>query len=80
MKAEKLPSGSYRVRITIDGKTYSFTAETEDEAIYKAMAFKTGRESLKKPKENQGRGQVFRLNTSKAKRTCFRFRRSEDIT
>lgn len=51
MKAEKLPSGSYRVRITIDGKTYSFTAETEDEAIYKAMAFKTGRESLKKPKE-----------------------------
>ena len=51
MKAQELPSGSWRVRITIDGKTYSFTAETEDEAIYKASAFKTGREQLKKPKE-----------------------------
>lgn len=51
MKAQELPSGSWRVRITIDGKTYSFTAETEDEAIYKASAFKTGREKFQKPKD-----------------------------
>ena len=51
MKAQKLPSGSWRVRIMIDGKSMSFTADTEDEAIYKAMAFKTGRERGQKPKE-----------------------------
>lgn len=51
MKAQKLPSGSWRVRIMIDGKSMSFTADTEDEAIYLAMAYKTGRERKQKPKE-----------------------------
>ena len=51
MKAQKLPSGSWRVRIMIDGKSMSFTADTEDEAIYQAMAYKTGRERKQKPKE-----------------------------
>lgn len=43
MKATKLPSGSYRVRVTIDGERVSVTAKTEDEAIYEAMALKTKR-------------------------------------
>ena len=51
MKAQKLPSGSWRVRIMIDGKSMSFTADTEDEAVYQAMAYKTGRERKNKPKE-----------------------------
>lgn len=48
MKAQKLPSGSYRVQITLDGKRVSVTANSEDEAIYQAMLLKTG----KKPKPN----------------------------
>jgi integrase len=51
MKAQKLPSGSWRVRIMIDGKSVSFTAETEDEAIYQAMAYKTGRQKQKEIKK-----------------------------
>ena len=51
MKAQKLPSGSWRVQITVDGKRISFTADPEDEAIYQAMAYKTGREHKQKPKE-----------------------------
>lgn len=43
MKATKLPSGSYRVQFTLDGKRLSVTAATEDEAIYEAMALKTKR-------------------------------------
>lgn len=46
MKAQKLPSGSYRVRISLDGKRISVTAETEDEAIYQAMLLKTGKKKL----------------------------------
>lgn len=48
MKAYKLPSGSYRVQVHADGKYHSFTAPTEDEAIYQAMIFKTGRSRQKK--------------------------------
>ena len=48
MKAQKLPSGSYRVRVTIDGKRVSVTAATEDEALYEAMAIKTKRIERKK--------------------------------
>lgn len=47
MKAQKLPSGSWRVRIMINGKSVSFTADTEDEAIYQAMSYKTGRQKQK---------------------------------
>ncbi len=43
MKAQKLPSGAYRVRVSIDGKRISVTAQTADEAIYEAMALKTKR-------------------------------------
>ena len=45
MKAQKLPSGSYRVRVLIDGKRISVTAPTEDEAIYEAVQLKTGRKN-----------------------------------
>ena len=48
MKAQKLPSGSWRVQIMLNGKRVSVTAETEDEAIYKAMMLKTGREREQK--------------------------------
>ena len=48
MKAQKLPSGSYRVQISLDGQRVSVTATTEDEAIYQAMLLKTG----KKQKSN----------------------------
>ena len=51
MKAQKLPSDNYRVRIMIDGKTYSFIGDSEDEAIYLASEFKTGRAKANKPKE-----------------------------
>lgn len=43
MKATRLPSGSYRVRVSVDGERISVTAATEDEAIYEAMALKTKR-------------------------------------
>ena len=43
MKAQKLPSGSYRVQITLDGKRISVTANSEDEAVYQAMLLKTGK-------------------------------------
>lgn len=46
MKAQKLPSGSYRVQFTLDGKRLSVTAPTEDEAIFEAMSYKTRRASL----------------------------------
>lgn len=39
MKPTKLPSGSWRVRLTRGGKTYSFTAETRSEAIKQASLF-----------------------------------------
>ena len=48
MKAQKLPSGSYRVQLMFNGKSYSFTAASEDEAIYQAVLFKTGRAKEKK--------------------------------
>ena len=40
MKAQKLPSGSYRVRVNINGKRISVTAHTEDEALFEAMMLK----------------------------------------
>lgn len=49
MKAQKLPSGSYRVRVyDSETKKYiSFTESTEDEALYQAMAWKTNRKTKK---------------------------------
>ena len=44
MKAKKLPSGSWRVQFRLNGERISVTAESEDEAIYQAMALKTKRE------------------------------------
>jgi len=46
MKAQKLPSGSYRVQVTVDGKRISVTADSEDEALYRAAALKTYRERV----------------------------------
>ena len=41
-KAKKLPSGSWYVRVRIDGKDISITRSTEKEAIAEAMAIKAG--------------------------------------
>lgn len=39
-KVKKLPSGSFFVRVTVDGQTISITRSTEKEAIAEAMAVK----------------------------------------
>lgn len=41
-KAKKLPSGSWFVRVRVDGKDISITRRTEKEAIAEAMAIKSG--------------------------------------
>ncbi len=41
-KAKKLPSGSWFVRIRIDGKDIGITRPTEKEAVAEAMAVKAG--------------------------------------
>lgn len=41
-KAKKLPSGSWFVRIRIDGKDIGITRQTEKEAVAEAMAVKAG--------------------------------------
>ena len=46
MKAHRLPSGSWRVKVQVNGKSYSVTESTEDEALYQAMLIKTGRKKL----------------------------------
>ena len=48
MKVTQLPSGSYRARITIDKKTYSFTASTKREAEHQASAFRCEHERKQK--------------------------------
>ena len=44
----KLPSGSWFVRVTIDGKVISITKPTEKEAIAEAVALKAGTKKAKK--------------------------------
>ena len=44
----KLPSGSWFVRVTIDGKVISITKPTEKEAIAEAVALKAGMKKAKK--------------------------------
>ena len=59
-KAKKLPSGSWYVRVRIDGKDISITRSTEKEAVAEAMAIKAGikeasitrRKSLKQAIDN----------------------------
>lgn len=46
-KAKKLPSGNYRVQYLIDGKRYSFTAETAALAEYAALQHKLERKRAK---------------------------------
>lgn len=41
-KAKQLPSGSWYVRVRVDGKDISITRQTEKEAIAEAMALKAG--------------------------------------
>lgn len=48
MKAQKLPSGSFRVQVTVNGKRQSVTANSEDEAIYQAMLLKAGKKKKNK--------------------------------
>ena len=47
-KARKLPSGSWFVRVTVDGKVISITKPTEKEAIAEAMAIKAGTKKAQK--------------------------------
>lgn len=46
-KIEKLPSGSYRCRITIDGRTVSITDDTKEAVEKKAWAYRIGAEKVK---------------------------------
>ena len=49
--ARKLPSGSWFVRVTVDGETISITRPTEKEALAEAMALKARmKEAKKQPK------------------------------
>ena len=50
-EAEKLPSGSYRCRVMVNGKSKSFTADTKREAEQAALEYKIGllAEEDKKP-------------------------------
>lgn len=41
-KAKKLPSGSWRVQLMVDGEKMSITADTEKEAIAQAVSIKAG--------------------------------------
>ena len=47
-KAKKLPSGSWYVRVRIDGQDVSITRPTEKEALAEAMAVKAGLSRHKK--------------------------------
>lgn len=48
-KAEKLPSGSWRVRIMVDGQKLSITARTKKEAEQQAAAIKAGADPERRP-------------------------------
>ena len=50
MKAKELPSGSWRVQFRLNGERISVTADSEEEAIYKASAIKTGRQKKREKK------------------------------
>ena len=41
-EAKQLPSGAYRCRVKVDGKTYSFTAAKKSDAEQQARDFKLG--------------------------------------
>ena len=47
-KARKLPSGSWFVRVTVDGKVISITKPTEKEAVAEAVAIKAGTKKANK--------------------------------
>ena len=47
-KARKLPSGSWFVRVTVDGKEISITKPTEKEAVAEAVAIKAGTKKANK--------------------------------
>ena len=47
-KARKLPSGSWFVRVTVDGKVISITKPTEKEAVAEAVAIKAGTKKAQK--------------------------------
>lgn len=51
-KAKKLPSGSWYVRVRIDGQDVSITRPTEKEALAEAMAVKAGLSQHKKDLQN----------------------------
>jgi hypothetical protein len=54
-KAKQLPSGSWYIRIRVDGEDVSITRNTEAEAIAEAMSIKAGLKEVAKraPKEKQ---------------------------
>jgi integrase len=47
-KAKKLPSGSWRVRVMVDGESVSITKATEREAVAAAMQIKAGKEDRRR--------------------------------
>lgn len=63
MKAEKLKSGSYRVRVMIKGKRYCFTGKNKNDVIRKARIFseETG-ESIDNPTFAQAMDQYLQEN------------------
>ena len=46
--AKKLPSGSWRCQVMVDGRRVSVTGQTEKEAIAQAMQIKAGMQEAKK--------------------------------
>lgn len=53
-EAEKLPSGSYRCRVMIDGKSKSFTADTKKDAEQLALEYKLSSEQERKEVKASG--------------------------
>lgn len=57
--AHQLPSGSWFVRLRIDGKSIPITASTERESIAQAMAYKAGIQRIRRSPEKVTLGQAY---------------------
>lgn len=57
LKAIRLPSGNWNVRMRIKGREYSITKPSEEEAVAEAMAIRAG---LKQPEEEKGNSTLAR--------------------
>ena len=78
-KAQKLPSGTWRCQVMVDGKRVSVVAETPGEAQAKAVALKAG--LIEKAKKSTPLLLVKPLTaTSRAKMRCCRRLRLQGIS